>query len=126
MAALTGDELLSKVKELTAQGANKTTLARETGYVSQKKDGTDRTNFTGFYEALLTAKGTLPGASGGGTRPGRPLSYRTKVLSGVGHAVIGTRYLEQIGAVEGDELEIHVGRGRITVVPAKAPDPVAA
>jgi hypothetical protein len=120
MMALTGDELLRRVNELNAEGANKTRLARETGYITQKKDGTERVNFTGFYEALLSAQGTIskrPKRKPG--RPGRPLSYRTRVLSGVGHAVVGARYLDQIGVSEGDMLQISVSRGRLTLTPIR-------
>ena len=31
-------------------------MVRSAGYVSTKKDGTERLNFTAFYEALLEAK----------------------------------------------------------------------
>lgn len=115
--ALTGPALLAKVDELNAKGANKTTLARETGYVSTTAEGKTRTNFTGFYEALLQAKGALHDAQRAKGRPGRPLSYRTKVLTGVGHVVVGARYLEQIGANEGDTLQIRIRGGRITLEP---------
>jgi hypothetical protein len=52
---LTGSELLAKVKELG--DVSKSVLVRECGYLSTKKDGTERLNFTAFYEALLGAKG---------------------------------------------------------------------
>ena len=51
---LTGADLLTKVKELG--DVSKTDLATACGYVSKKKDGSDRVNFTAFYEALLNAK----------------------------------------------------------------------
>ena len=54
---LTGADLLTKVKELG--DVSKTDLATACGYVSKKKDGSDRVNFTAFYEALLNAKGEL-------------------------------------------------------------------
>jgi hypothetical protein len=49
--------------------------------LTTKKDGTERLNFTAFYEALLEAKGMNLGAgsSGGKGRPGRSLSFVTKV-----------------------------------------------
>lgn len=53
---LTGPDLLAKVKELS--DASKSDLVRDCGYVSYKKDGTERLNFTAFYEALLNAKGS--------------------------------------------------------------------
>ena len=52
---LTGSDLLTKVKELG--DVSKTDMATACGYVSKKKDGSDRVNFTAFYEALLSAKG---------------------------------------------------------------------
>ena len=52
---LTGQELLDKVKDLG--DVSKSDLVRACGYVTIKKDGGDRLNFTSFYEALLEAKG---------------------------------------------------------------------
>ena len=52
---LTGDDLLAKVRELG--DISKSDLVRACGYVSTKKNGNERLNFTGFYEALLEAKG---------------------------------------------------------------------
>ena len=62
---LTGPELLAKVKELG--DVSKSELVRECGYVSTKKDGSERLNFTAFYEALLIAKGVTLGAAGQGS-----------------------------------------------------------
>ena len=75
---LTGVDLLAKVKDLG--DVSKTDLATQCGYVSQKKDGSDRVNFTAFYEALLNAKGIdLGGGAGGIGKGGRKLSYIAKV-----------------------------------------------
>ena len=56
-------------------------MAKACGYVSTKKDGGERINFTSFYEALLNAKGVELG--GGGTagigKGGRKLSYKAVV-----------------------------------------------
>ena len=53
---------------------------RSCGYVSSKKDGGDRLNFTAFYEALLEAKGLSLGSDGMGRgKGGRKLSYTTRV-----------------------------------------------
>jgi len=54
-APLIGTLLLNKVKELGDVG--KSEIVRACGYVSIKKDGGERLNFTAFYEALLDAKG---------------------------------------------------------------------
>ena len=58
---LIGTELLAKVKELGDLG--KSEIVRACGYVSTKKDGGERLNFTAFYEALLEAKGVELGGS---------------------------------------------------------------
>ena len=54
VSPLMGDELLAKVKELG--DVSKSDLVRLCGYVSTKKDGGERINFTRFYEELLAAK----------------------------------------------------------------------
>ena len=66
---LTGTDLLAKVKELG--DVSKSDLVRSCGYVSSKKDGADRLNFTAFYEALLEAKGVSLGDGGPKSGPGR-------------------------------------------------------
>ena len=67
-----------QVKELG--DVSKSDLVRSVGYVSITKDGTERLNFTAFYEALLEAKGMhfVAGSSGGKGKPGRSLSFATK------------------------------------------------
>ena len=73
---LTGSDLLAKVKDLG--DVSKTDLARSCGYVSAKKDGGERVNFTAFYEALLEAKGVVlsTGGTAGIGKGGRKLSYK--------------------------------------------------
>ena len=119
---LTGAELLAKVKE---QGdASKSDLVRAAGYVSTKKDGTERLNFTAFYEALLEAKGVSfgdGGGSGGKGRPGRSLSYATKVQFN-GNLMVGKAYTAMLDLKPGDEFEIKLGRKQIRLVPLGAED----
>ena len=43
-------------------------MVRSASYVSTKKDGSERLNFTAFYEALLEAKGVSLGDGGAGDR----------------------------------------------------------
>ena len=45
----------------------------------KKKDGSDRVNFTAFYEALLKAKGVELGGNNSVGIGGRKLSYTAKV-----------------------------------------------
>jgi hypothetical protein len=69
----TGSDLLAKVKEFGS--ASKSDLVRDCGYVSTKKDGSERLNFTAFCEVLLDAKGlNLDVGGGGGGKSGRKLS----------------------------------------------------
>jgi hypothetical protein len=86
--ALTGPDLLAKVKE---QGdASKSDLVRAAGYVSTKKDGSERLNFTAFYEALLEAKGVSLGEGNGNGKGkgGRSLSY-VATVQGNGNLLVG-------------------------------------
>jgi len=113
---LTGTELLAKVKALG--NASKSELVRECGYVSSKKDGSERLNFTAFYEALLEAKGMSLGAGGsaGRGKAGRSLSYGTKVQFN-GNLMVGSAYTEQLGLKPGDQFEIKLGRKQIQLIP---------
>ena len=112
---LTGPELLAKVKELG--DASKSELVRACGYVSSKKDGSERLNFTAFYEALLEAKGMdLGGGARGRGQAGRKLSYFTKVQFN-GNLMVGSAYTAQLGLQPGDQFEIRLGRRQITLDP---------
>jgi hypothetical protein len=113
---LTGSDLLAKVKELS--DASKSELVRECGYVSTKKDGSERLNFTAFYEALLEAKGMNLGAGEGKsrTKAGRNLSFATKVQFN-GNLMVGKAYTAQLGLEPGDEFEIRLGRKQIKLIP---------
>ena len=114
---LTGSDLLAKVKELG--DASKSELVRSCGYLSTKKDGTERLNFTAFYEAVLQAKGVAlgSGASADASRPGRKLSFTTKVQFN-GNLLVGSAYGAIIGLKPGDEFEIKLGRNKITLIRA--------
>ena len=117
---LTGTELLAKLKELG--DVSKSDLVRSAGYVSTKKDGTERLNFTAFYEALLEAKGVTLGDGGGGggkRRPGRSLSFNTKVQFN-SNLLVGKAYTAQLGLEPGDEFEIKLGRKQIKLIPLGA------
>jgi hypothetical protein len=119
--ALTGSELLTKVKE---QGdASKSDLVRAAGYVSTKKDGSERLNFTAFYEALLEAKGVSLGEGSGNAkgRGGRSLSY-VATVQGNGNLLVGKAYTAMLDLRPGDEFEIKLGRKQIRLVPAGGAD----
>jgi len=114
---LTGPELLAKVKELG--DASKSDLVRSCGYVSIKKDGTDRLNYTAFYEALLEAKGMNLGEGSHGGKPGRKLSFNTKVQFN-GNLMVGKAYTALLDLKPGDEFEIKLGRRQIRLLPLGA------
>ena len=97
---LTGSDLLNKVKELG--DVSKSDLVRACGYVSDKKSGGERLNFTAFYEALLEAKGVNLGTTGTGG--------------------IGKAYTAMLDLQPGDEFEIKLGRKQIRLVPVGGTD----
>jgi hypothetical protein len=118
---LTGSDLLAKVKELG--DASKSDLVRSCGYVSSKKDGTERLNFTAFYEALLEAKGVSLGEGGGKGvgKAGRKLSY-VATVQGNGNLLVGKAYTALLELKPGDEFEIKLGRKQIRLIPAGSAD----
>ena len=114
---LTGAELLAKVKSL--EDASKSDMARACGYVSTKKDGGERINFTSFYEALLNAKGVELGGGGaaGIGKGGRKLSYKA-VVQGNGNLLIGKAYTAMLDLQVGDEFTIKLSKKKgVTLVP---------
>ncbi|MFM7733399.1 MAG: AbrB family transcriptional regulator [Cyanobium sp.] len=118
---LTGSGLLARVKELG--DVSKSELVKGCGYVSTKKDGAERLNFTAFYEALLEAKGLNLGEGGGKVRgkAGRKLSY-VATVQGNGNLLVGKAYTAMLGLQPGDEFEIKLGRRQIKLIPAGGAD----
>ena len=112
---LTGADLLAKVKELG--DVSKTEMATACGYVSKKKDGSDRVNFTAFYEALLGAKGVeLGGGVAGIGKGGRKLSY-VATVQGNGNLLVGKAYTAMLGLEPGAEFDIKLGKKAIRLIP---------
>ena len=114
---LTGSDLLAKVKDLG--DVSKSDLVKECGYVSSKKDGSDRLNFTAFYESLLEAKGVSLGGEGGVGKGGRKLSYVAKV-QGNGNLLVGKAYTAMMELEPGAEFEIKLGKKAIRLIPVGA------
>ena len=115
-----GPELLAKVKDLG--DFSKSELVRECGYVSAKKDGSERLNFTAFYEALLGAKGVSLGAdSAGRGKGGRSLSY-VATVQGNGNLLVGKAYAAALDLKLGDEFEIKLGKKQIRLMPVGGGD----
>jgi hypothetical protein len=119
--ALTGSDLLAKIKEQS--DASRSDLVRAAGYVSTKKDGSERLNFTAFYEALLEAKGVSLGEGNGNGkgRGGRSLSY-VATVQGNGNLLVGKAYTAMLDLRPGDEFEIKLGRKQIRLLPAGGAD----
>jgi len=114
---LKGEELLDMVKAMN--GASKSELVRAAGYVTVRKDGVERLNFTGFYEAIVAAKGLIKTVDERQS-PGRKLSYAATVHFN-GSLVVGKGYMEQLGAKPGDGYRIELGRnGVVRLVPTAA------
>lgn len=117
---LTGGDLLNKVKELG--DVSKSDLVRACGYVSTKKDGGERLNFTAFYEALLEAKGVNLSTGGAAIgKGGRKLSY-VATVQGNGNLLIGKAYTALLDLKPGDEFEIKLGKKAIRLIPVGGSD----
>ena len=115
----TGSKPLAKVREHGE--ASKSDLVRSAGYVSTTKDGMECLNFTAFYEALLEAKGMNFGSGRKGSkgRPGRSLSFATKIQV-TGNLLVGKVYTAQLGLEPGDAFELKLSRKQIKPIPLGA------
>ena len=115
---LRGPELLAKVKLLGS--APKSDVVRACGYVSSRKGGAERLNYTAFYEALLEAKGMSFGSAGESPSRrdsvGRKLSYIAKVHFN-GNLLVGKAYTSSLGLKPGDEFDIRLERKGIRLIP---------
>lgn len=111
--ALTGKALLQRVKELVQ--LTKREKARECGYYTVTKDGQIRVDVTGFYDALLEARGITLDPDKGKDGRGREPTYRVSVHKN-GQIVIGSTYTEEMGLKSGDEFEIKLGYKHIHLI----------
>jgi len=104
--ALTGKELLQKVKELSHLSKRET--AKECGYYTVTKDGQTRVNLSGFYDAVLAAKGIQLEPEKTRDGRGREASYTVTVHKN-GQIVIGSAYTREMGLEPGDEFQLKLG-----------------
>ncbi len=117
---LTGEELLTKVKELGSM--TKEDKAKECGYYTVTKKGVERVNMMKFLNALIDAEGIeLDGKQSKNGRGGRSASYRITVQSN-GNLLIGSAYTKQMDLRPGDEFEIALGRKHIHLKQVDAVD----
>lgn len=127
--ALTGQELLAKIKELG--DVSKEEVCRATGYVKIKKDGTEAFQYNSFYQASLEAStGVKIGASKStGGKAGRAPTYVAKI-GPKGTVLVGAHYIAEAGGTPADEMEIIVdaesGAVLLKLPPMEAEEPEAA
>ena len=102
---LTGKALLQKVKELSHLAKRET--ATQCGYVKTTKAGVTRTDLSGFYDAVLTAKGVKLDETSRDNR-GKTATYKATVHKN-GQLLIGAAYTKEMGLKEGDVFSIKLG-----------------
>ncbi len=111
---LTGSDLLAKFKEV--EGLSDSEQCRACGYVSTKKNGEPRLNYTAYYKALLEAKGMKMGGNSPVGKGGRKLSYLATV-QGNGNLLIGKAYTALLDLKPGDEYKIKLSKKQIRLTP---------
>lgn len=110
---ITGKALLQKVKELAHLPRRET--ARQCGYSGATKSGRIRVNLTGFYDAVLAAKGIPLDPESAKDGRGREATYKVTVHKNL-QIVIGSTYTKEMGLSEGDEFEIKLGYKHIHLI----------
>ena len=111
---LTGSDLLAKFKEV--EGLSDSDQCRACGYVSTKKNGETRLNYTAYYKALLEAKGMKMGGNRVVGKGGRKLSY-VATVQGNGNLLIGKAYTSLLDLKPGDEYKIKLSKKQIRLTP---------
>jgi len=111
---LTGSDLLAKFKEV--EGLSDSEQCRACGYVSTKKNGESRLNYTAYYKALLEAKGMKMGGNSAVGKGGRKLSY-VATVQGNGNLLIGKAYTALLDLKPGDEYTIKLSKKQIRLTP---------
>ena len=116
---LAGVALVERVKELSHLAPEE--KAKECGYFTVTKDGSERVSMMKFLNALCAAEGIeLDGkATNGSGRGGRSASYRISVQSN-GNLLIGSTYTAKMDLEPGDEFEIQLGRKHIKLTQVNA------
>jgi hypothetical protein len=109
---LTGKVLLQKVKELSHLAKRET--AKQCGYTKTTPSGAIRTDLSGFYDAVLTAKGVKLDESSRDSR-GKVATYKATVHKN-GQLLIGSAYTKGMGLNEGDTFTIKLGYKHIHLI----------
>jgi AbrB-like transcriptional regulator len=111
-APLTGKALLQKVKEFSHLAKRET--AKQCGYVKTSASGSSRTDLSGFYDAVLSAKGVKLDETSRDTR-GKVATYKATVHKN-GQLLIGSAYTKGMGLKEGDVFTIKLGYKHIHLI----------
>jgi AbrB-like transcriptional regulator len=111
-APLTGKALLQKVKEFSHLAKRET--AKQCGYVKTSASGSSRTDLSGFYDAVLAAKGVKLDETSRDTR-GKVATYKATVHKN-GQLLIGSAYTKGMGLKEGDVFTIKLGYKHIHLI----------
>ncbi len=111
-APLTGKALLQKVKELSHLAKRET--AKQCGYIKTTASGSIRTDLSGFYDAVLTAKGVKLDETSRDSR-GKVATYKATVHKN-GQLLIGSAYTKGMGLKEGDTFTIKLGYKHIHLI----------
>lgn len=109
---LTGKALLQKIDELNHLRVRE--KAKRCGYYTQKGDAI-RVDVTGFYDAVLAARGLHLDPESAKDGRGREATYRVSVHKN-GQIVIGSAYTQEMGLEPGDEFMIKLGYKHIKLV----------
>jgi AbrB-like transcriptional regulator len=109
---LTGKALLQKVKEFSHLAKRET--AKQCGYVKTSTSGGIRTDLSGFYDAVLAAKGVKLDETSRDTR-GKVATYKATVHKN-GQLLIGSAYTKGMGLKEGDIFTIKLGYKHIHLI----------
>ena len=109
---LTGKALLQKVKELAHLAKRET--AKQCGYVKTSSAGGVRTDLSGFYDAVLSAKGVKLDETSRDSR-GKVATYKATVHKN-GQLLIGSAYTKGMGLKEGDIFTIKLGYKHIHLI----------
>ncbi len=109
---LTGKALLQKVKELSHLAKRET--AKQCGYLKTSPSGAVRTDLSGFYDAVLSAKGVKLDETSRDSR-GKVATYKATVHKN-GQLLIGSAYTKGMGLKEGDTFTIKLGYKHIHLI----------
>jgi antitoxin component of MazEF toxin-antitoxin module len=120
---LEGAALVAKIKSVS--GLSKADIVRACGYVSRKKNGSERLDFLAFYEALLEAKGLQAGSRESAAMPNpRSIKKRIKgnesfqvLVANEGSVLLTRGCARQLDLQPGDKFRVRLKSGAIILDP---------